>query len=413
MGFVGSLFGGNSGTNFQAQKANLQKPTTNQQATDAYTQSQNALQQQQAFLNALQGQGGIQNQQNVFNQQQQLTGQLQGIANGTGPNPALAQLHQATGQNIANQAALMASQRGSGANAGLIARQAGQQGGSLQQQAVGQGATLQAQQQLAGLQALQAQQGMMGNLATQQVGQQGNALGSLNQLSQNEQGTLLNSINAQNNAEVSNTSQANQANSQIAQTQAKGQFGLLNSVGGALGLFASGGLVKDDDFYRFGDSEPKHQSKVGSILSAPINILGQGLGAIKDAALGSINKDLVPIGHNYQGQNPEQNQAPLPNGQMYAAHGGYVPAMVSPGERYLPPKEVKEVAKGKNPMKVGEKIPGKSHVKGDSLKNDTVSKKLKEGGIVLPKSVTEHPSAPDEAKRFVQAILAKNKMRTK
>jgi hypothetical protein len=42
---------------------------------------------------------------------------------------------------------------------------------------------------------------------------------------------------------------------------------------------------------------------------------------------------------------------------LMAAHGGKVPALVSPGERYLPPKEVKKVAKeGKDPIKAGEKI---------------------------------------------------------
>ena len=55
----------------------------------------NTLTQQQAFLQALQGQNGLQNQSNIYNQ-------LQGIASGTGPNPALAQLNQTTGQNAEN-----------------------------------------------------------------------------------------------------------------------------------------------------------------------------------------------------------------------------------------------------------------------------------------------------------------------
>lgn len=355
MGFIGGLFGGGGGS---PKQANIMHSVNTDMTNTAYEQSQNAIKQQQAFLQALQGQGGIQNQSNVFNQQQQLAGQLQGVANGMGPNPALSQLHQATGQNVQNQAALMAGQRGGGANAGLLARQAGQQGGALQQQAVGQGATLQAQQQLAGLQALQAQQGMMGNLATQQVGQQSGALGNLNQFAQGEQQSLLNAVAQQNNAEIGNASQFNQAQSNQQQNNMKGfgqLAGMANSIGGGIaGLFAAqGGMIAN--------------SKAGQYLMNP---------------------------------------------QSYA-HGGQVNAMVSPGERYLSPEEVKKVAHGKNPMKSGEKIPGKAHVKGDSLKNDTVPKKLKEGGIVLPKSVTEHPDAPEEAKRFVQAILAKNKMRAK
>ncbi len=99
--------------------------------------------------------------QNVLGQQQATAGQLQGIANGTGPNPAQAALNNATGQNIASQAALMAGQRGAGANVGLMARQAAQQGAGIQQQAVGQGAEMQAQQQLAALGQLSGQQQAM------------------------------------------------------------------------------------------------------------------------------------------------------------------------------------------------------------------------------------------------------------
>lgn len=96
------------------------------------------------------------------------------------------------------------------------------------------------------------------------------------------------------------------------------------------------------------------------------------------------------------------------SGPMMAAKGGKVPALVSPGERYLPPSEVKKVAEGKkNPIKAGEKIPGKAKVSGDSTKNDIVPKTLTSGGIVLPRSVVNHPNAPQEAAKFVSAILAK------
>lgn len=90
-----------------------------------------------------------------------------------------------------------------------------------------------------------------------------------------------------------------------------------------------------------------------------------------------------------------------------AARGGRVPAMVSPGEVYLNRKAVKEVEKGKDPIKAGDKIPGKAKVKGDSLKNDTVSKTLESGGIVLPKSVMESKHPHWEAHKFVSAIMAK------
>jgi hypothetical protein len=88
--------------------------------------------------------------------------------------------------------------------------------------------------------------------------------------------------------------------------------------------------------------------------------------------------------------------------------------MVSPDEVYLPPSKVKEVAhKGANPMKVGEHIPGKAKVPGDSLKNDTVPKLLDEGGIVIPRHITQGADAPKKAADFVRAIQAKQGLKRK
>jgi hypothetical protein len=91
------------------------------------------------------------------------------------------------------------------------------------------------------------------------------------------------------------------------------------------------------------------------------------------------------------------------------AQGGKVPALVSPGEKYLDPKDVQKVARGANPMKVAETIPGKPVVGGakNSYANDTVEKNLDEGGVVLPRSVTQSKDADSKARAFVAAILAK------
>jgi len=96
-------------------------------------------------------------------------------------------------------------------------------------------------------------------------------------------------------------------------------------------------------------------------------------------------------------------------GSMAAARGGKVPALVSPGERYLPPKEAEKVAKGKkDPMKAGQKIPGKPKFPGNDYRNDTVHKNLEEGGIVLPNSIMQAKHPHWEAHKFVSAIMAKN-----
>lgn len=437
MSFIGSMLGQNgTGLNFRAQGAGLMTPVTQQQATDAYNQSQQALQQQQQFVQALQGQNGIQNQSNVYNQ-------LAGVAAGTGPNPAQAMLNQATGANVANQAALMAGQRGAGANVGLMARQAAQQGGALQQQAAGQGATMQANQSLGAL-------GQMGGLASQQVGQQAAATQGLNQAAQSEQQNLLNSIAQRNQAAVGMQSNMNQSNAQIANTAAQGQQGLigglLGGVGNVLGsLFAEGGEVpapQAKPHYADGGTigagpSAGPQSAVGKFLfgSAPSQdnadstTAFQGMSAPNSAAqsvqkgtqglMGGIAGAISGMGGDsggvpVQGEMNTMSGGPeMSSGTMMAAKGGKVPAKVSPGELYIPPHNVKKVAEGKaNPLKAGEKIPGKAKVKGNSYANDTVSKTLEAGGVVVPKSEMETEDPMEHARRFVAAVMAKhgNKM---
>ena len=130
----------------------------NQQVQSASTQQNQALLQQQAFLRQLQGHGGLQNQSQVYQQlQQQYAGE--------GPNAALEMIRQQTGQNVAQQAALLASQRGASGNIGLLSRQAAMQGQAAQQNAIAQAAALQAQQSQQAL-------GQAGSIAGQQAQQQ-------------------------------------------------------------------------------------------------------------------------------------------------------------------------------------------------------------------------------------------------
>lgn len=89
----------------------------------------------------------------------------------------------------------------------------------------------------------------------------------------------------------------------------------------------------------------------------------------------------------------------------YFAKGGEakdVPAMVSPGEIYLPPDAVERVKHGADPLKEGMRIPGQAKVKGDSLKNDTVPATLKEGGVVIDRKNVGHS---DKARLFVLKSL--------
>lgn len=238
MGAIGGMLGlsgGAGGTGFGGPNyAPLLAGTTGGQLAGSYTGTQNALGNQQALLNALAAQKGIQNQSQVYNQ-------LQDVAAGTGPNPAQAMLANSTGQNVANQAALMASQRGAGANTGLIARQAAQQGAGIQQNAAGQAAAMQAQQSLNAL-------GAAGSLANQQAAQQ---IGQQNAAVQGQMGEqqLLQNVNAQNNqANIASVGNVNNVNAGLA-GQTMGMTGKI--IGGAMGgagaaaaTLAEGGIAE-------------------------------------------------------------------------------------------------------------------------------------------------------------------------
>lgn len=235
---------GAAGMNFNAAGAPIDKSTTDQQVADQYGNVQQGLSQQQQFLQAIQAQNGLGNQSSVFNQ-------LQGVANGTGPNPAAAQLAQATAANTANQSALMAGQRGASQNVGLIARQSAMQGGANQQQAAGQAATLQANQSLNALNS-------MGQLATNQANQQSNATNAYTNAAQGAYGQTSGNINAQNNAAVGSTSNVNSSNAGIAAINATGGQGVLGGVMGAVGSafqLAKGGSVPAAKYATGGTTE--------------------------------------------------------------------------------------------------------------------------------------------------------------
>jgi len=482
---IGSTFGmqsgntGGAGLNYQAGSSPLIQAATGQQAQDLYNNVQSGLNQQQAFVNALQAQGT-----QGMGAQTALSSMLMNQAQGGGPNPAQAMLAQSTGRNVANQAALMAAQRGASQNVGLMARQAAQQGAQTQQQAAGQAASMQAQQSLAAQNQLQ-------NLANTQVSQQGGALANYNTEAQNAQQNVLNSIAQLNNASVANMASQNSANAGISQIAAKGQQdtlgGLMGGIGnGAMGLaMAKGGMVKhyaeggqstmndspDQIVADAAMSAPKaapaksafqmpswvqkvtSNSPTASAQSAgPIqgnkqstnpvpalqsggNSIGYGIGSGIRSGVGAIGglfssdpnaavnsaDPMATMGHGTEMSGGAGDQTPSApsqafsnmdeTGMMFAARGGKVPAMLSPGEIYLAPEKAKEVVKGKaDPISEGKKVPGKAKVKGDSLKNDTVPATLKEGGVVIPRSVLESKTPHRDAYKFVNAVLAKSKM---
>lgn len=344
------LGGGAGGTGFAGpQMADIKNPVSQEQINASYQGVQGSLGAQQRLLDAINAQQGIQKQSDVYNQ-------FQNVAAGRGPNPAQAMLNQATGANVANQAALMASQRGAGANVGLMARQAAQAGAGIQQNAAGQGATMQAQQSMNAMQAA-------GNMANQQAAQQIGGTENLTNAQLNQQGALLGAQNAYNQSLVGAQSSVNSANAglagQVMQNQGKMLGGIGNAVGAGLNMAIPGLKMAEG----------------GAVPAGPRSFVGQHLHKM--------------------------------------AQGGDVNAVVSPGEIYLPPEGVSEVARGASPFKVGEVIPGKPKVGGakNSYANDTVPKKLESGGIVVPRSETKSKNPEKNSRKFVEAVLAKRKVK--
>lgn len=367
---------------------------------------------QSSLLQALQAQNGLQNQSSVYNQ-------YQNVANGTGPNPAQAQLAQATGANTANQAALMAGQRGSSQNTGLMARQAAMQGGANQQQAAGQAATLQAQQSLG---ALGQMGGMANTMASNQIGQ----TNTNEQAAQARQNALLNQ-NANQNAirsqlisgtaaqqgaiggQSMNTAGAMMSSSGGSDSKAEGGYieqkpkmGMGGMIGSMMQMFgmAEGGEVPNGSAYQ-------GQSAFGHFLNSQ-EVQRVDPGGTPDMGQNAINAGGQQMADKMQKNKSKQSTQDNSDSELQLAEGGKVPAMVSPGEQYLPPKDVKKVVNGKaDPLSTGERIPGKPKYKGNNYANDTVPKTLEEGGIVIPNKIMQSKNPHWEAMKFVHATMAK------
>lgn len=389
------LAGGAGGTGFAGpQMPNLVNPVTGEQISQGYQQTQQGLQQQQALLNAIQQQQGLQNQSQVYQQ-------LQGIAAGTGPNPALAQLQQTTGQNIASQQALMAGQRGAGANVGLMARQAGQQGGALQQQAAGQAATMAAQQQLGAI----GQAGQMANVqAANQIGQS-NALMQA-QLAQQQalygaQGNYNQALaGAQSSVNAANAAMAGQRLGQmgsaiggLAQGVAAGAtMAAMAAHGGEISSYADGGDVQESAF-------PSAQSRFGQFLFQQPEISAPRIESIPEVSTAGnegLQKGMAQVGKRMMMPSAPAAPvtAPLPGAMNVpmAAHGGMTHDYRSGGH-------------------VKAKHAGEKAVKhGDNYANDKIPAVLSEHEIVIPRSVTMGPNPVKGSADFVAQVIAKRKV---
>lgn len=397
--FKNELLGSKPNT-FQASNAVINSGTDQNQIDKAYQQSQGGLASQQSLLAALNSQNGIGNQNQFLAQQQQLANMLQMQAQGQGPNPAQAQLAQATQANTANQAALMAGQRGASANSGMLARQAAMQGASNQQQAAGQAATMGAQQQIAAQQQLGAQQQAMQGVAGQQVGNLMNQNTGYNQLAQNQQQMLLNANSAANNANVGMQSNINNVNSTTAienQRNSKGVLGgVMSGIGAVFGM-AHGGMVPERQGYAS-----------GGMVSGPQSGLGQLLASGQDTASRLAGTGVQDQGMNLSAAIPQSQDNPYKqykDGQKgMSGLKGKLQGLTSSGSSSSSSSGGGLLG---SLFSQGGHVPGQAQAKGDSPTNDTVPAMLSPGEVVIPRSIMNSKNPAEQAKKFVQAILAK------
>lgn len=342
--------------------------------------------------------------QDINTNQNTLASQLQQQAIGQGPNPAQNQLAQATGANVSNQAALMAGQRGAGANVGLMARQAAEQGAGIQQAAAGQAATLGAQQQLGAQANLQ-------NLYNQQA-----------QAALQGQGIQQQALAAQNATQTTGQLGASQVNAQTAQQNANNSAstlgGLIGGVGSAVAsIFNKGGDVQKLDSGGYATATNPNlilrttspgankgiSQGVGSLGSAllnksPSSFLGQSGSSGAAPTLGvdtsmPSSSDLA-AGTNMNGSlAPVSDVSPAFGSELSTAAPslGSVGPLLSEGGAIDGTDGISQV-------------PGEAEVDGDSLKNDVVPALLSPHEAVLPRSVTMAADAPERAKKFVEML---------
>lgn len=299
------------------------------------------------------------------------------------------QLAAANAQGIQQAAGMTVSQKG--LNPALAARLGAQTAGNSMNNAANQSAQLTSQAQLAGLSGEAGVGASQTGAANQQLGIQ------------------------------------NSANAQIANTNAAAtdkMVGGLASGAAMAAMMADGGLIDlPDAAANASPTDSIMPMATSADASSPPGAPQQSIASkffqgfndsYNDGATPMMSKPLTSNGTGmpqnagskfFTGfNNAMQNQPPA---SQYA-NGGKVPALVSPGEVYLSPDKVEKLkAMNKNPLAVGKKIPGKPVVSGakNSYANDTVKANLDQGGIVIPRSITQGDNAPQKAHDFVAAVL--------
>ncbi len=408
---LASLLAANNGAQNQGAVYNQMQDLANQlslagglRAQEQALAGQTSLNTRLAGANGVGTQGAaIQGLQGVGEQQAATAATLQGIANGTGPNPAQAAFNQQTAENVAHTGALLAGQRGASANAGALANRIAREGARIQQQAVGQNAERQAQQQLAALGALG--QNQMGQAATQQaigalgttqagqeqVGLSNQALQGATQLGQQQQ--QLGQLGSQASQQVGQQLQAlnlqgGQANvlgnQQILGTQALTGANLQNTAQQQAALSALNNA---------------NVSNQGNVNAANAELAGNTMGA-RNAILGGVaNAAGAALFGGAAQRKAEGGEIDAPNNGPKSKFGQFYMNMSQGGLSEMGGAVIAE-----NPSQ-------KAVKSGDSYSNDKIPTMLSEGEVVIPRSVMMSKDPARASADFVRKVIAKRKVK--
>lgn len=370
------LGGGASGTGFAGPGSAGFIPTVSQQTINNASQySADTMSQQQGLLQALQRQNGLNNQSQVY-------GQLQGVANGVGPNPAQAQYQQNIQSLAAQQQGALASIKG--ISPALQARLVAEQGSSAMQNAAAAGETNLMNQQLG---AIGAAGNIAGTQATNQIGQ----TNANTAAAQNQQGLYQQAAANYNNSIGSMQGNINSTNAafgtQQMQAQQKAIGGIANGLGAAFG--AQGGEVLS-----VAPAASGPQSTIGKFFTGFGSAFDsdKNNGQTKDPLQGGVS-NLIKSLKSAPAVIGNQAGSPIVSDSVaYAANGG----MAANGGKVM--------AKG----------PAQKAVKsGNSYSNDKVPAMLSEGEVVIPRNIMQSADPARGAAQFVQAVLAKKQARGK
>lgn len=390
--------------------------------------------------------------------EQQYTQQLQNNAYGQGPSPAQLQMQQGLQQATAQSQALAASQRG--ISPALAARYAAQNQAGMSQNVAQNTGIMRAQEQLNSMnqlgQELQSQrtgrmglenlqsgnfnyaQGLneqaYGSAAGHRASAGGGIMSAIGMAAMNKGGQVQKMADGGMPApEFYNHTPPLPGMPDDSAQEGKDQKNAQSGAGQFLSKFggggASGGSGGAGGFS--GGSMPSAMAKGGQVQRLSFG----GMSGIEGPGWGNVSmnqfaqpqpaQQVYPQQQNYPGAVAPAKQGMQTTAAPTGFQGGKMQSPLSMPMQKQPQNPFASIGNigsgnggilgrqvggmfGAMSMETGGTVPGQAKVKGDSLKNDKVPAMLSPKEIVLPRSITMSPDAPEKAKAFVAAIMARN-----